>query len=153
MTTEGAAAAGLPEAGGSTLQLQPRARHSAMQAAAQPMRETVHFIKITPLKGLKQYTEKKAGTSLISQFNYNTKQPCFPLQENTAAGYSFMTAVQEADLAFSASSIRLSWFRNASRKGRETIKVNTSAMGWQVSTPTSPSVRGRMRMSGMKNTP
>ena len=143
----------MPEAGGSTLQLQPRARHSAMQAAAQPMRETVHFIKITPLKGQKQYTEKKAGTSLISQFNYNTKQPCFPLQENTAAGYSFMTAVQEADLAFSASSIRLSWFRNASRKGRETIKVNTSAMGWQVSTPTSPSVRGRMRMSGIKNTP
>ena len=51
------------------------------------------------------------------------------------------------------SSILASLCRNGSRNGTVTKNVSTSAMGWQISTPDRPNSRGRVRMSGIKNTP
>ena len=53
----------------------------------------------------------------------------------------------------SALSICSSCRRKASKKGREMKQVSASAMGWQSSTPTSPSTRGSTRISGIKHTP
>lgn len=44
-------------------------------------------------------------------------------------------------------------FRKGSRKGTEMQKVRPSAMGWHSSMPLRPQMWGRVRMSGMKQTP
>ena len=110
-----------------TAAAQRKAQPNAHCRAAQTGKRTFH--RNTPL------FRNKNGR--FFRFNYNTKQPRFPLQENAAVDYRFMTGFQDAALARSASSIWPSCRRNATRNGSETKKVSTSAMGWQISTPKS----------------
>ena len=106
---------------------QRQAERDAHSSAANAGKRMLH--KITPYRTGKGRKNSSKRNGKFFRFNYNTKQPRFPLQEAAAADYSFMTKVQDADPAFSASSILPSCLRNASRKGSETMKVNTSAIG------------------------
>ncbi len=102
---ETAGASGFPEAGGITAAAAAEGKAQGTHtggSAAHAGNGTLH--KITPLKGhakCRCYSLKEKRTrKKVFQFNYNTKQPRIPLQENAADGYRFMTDVQDAVLLF-----------------------------------------------------